>query len=76
MKAGSWLIGLISGACIMLAVYFAGERWKFTNEIKALKNDLDTKQASDRDEIEAIRAQFSKALRMCNAKLEATKAVK
>lgn len=75
MKAGSWLIGLISGLCIFSAIGLWGERVYLYSEIKALRDDLDTKQASDRDEIEAIRTQFSRALRLCNGKLEAIKAV-
>ena len=43
MNVFSWIIGAISAFCIVVAVSLYAENWYLTQEIKALKDDLDTK---------------------------------
>lgn len=76
MRVVSWLVGLLSGICITSAILVFGQLHFYKVEVDALKDDITLQQTAGRDEIEAIRTQFSRALRLCNAKLETPKAVK
>lgn len=76
MKAVDWLVGFVSGICITSAIVVFAKLHFYKVEINTLKNDVEIQQAAGRGEIEAIREQFSRALRLCNSKLEAVKVAK